>query len=162
MKRRQLVLAAAIAGALAVPASAHATTQGFSGSCQISGPIVPGRPITLIPVPEAHFSFSGSGTCSGGLPITVTLNNVGTLFDTCELGPDFGLQGLARIGSQNLNITINLARIAVAGPFLLTTPGGGLALGIAQFATTNPTDCISPGVRTATLTANFQTLTRLT
>ena len=162
MRLRQLLLAAVVAGALAVPAAAHATTQGFSGSCRVSGPIVPGRPITLLPVPEAHFSFSGSGTCSGGLPITVALKNVGTLFDTCELGPDFGLQGVATIGSQNLNITINLARIAVAGPFLLTTPGGGLALGFAQFAAANPTDCISPGVSTATLTASFQTLTPLT
>ena len=83
-------------------------------------------PITLIPVAGPHFSYSGTGTCSGGLPISVSFTNVATLFDTCELGPDFGLHGLARIGTQRLHITVNLARIAVAGPFILTTPHHGL------------------------------------
>jgi hypothetical protein len=115
-------------------------------------------PITLVPKAGAHFSYDGSGTCSGGLPITVRFTNVATLFDTCELGPDFALHGLATIGTRQLHITINLARLAVAGPFVLTTPHHGLALGIAQFATSNPTDCITPGVGAATLSANFQTV----
>jgi hypothetical protein len=158
MTIRRLILGAAVAGALTAPAAAHATTQGFSGSCQFSGPITPGRPITLIPVLGAHFSYSGSGTCSGGVPISVSFPNGSTLFDTCELGPDFGLHGLATIGTKKHHITVNLARVAVAGPFVLTTRHHGLALGVAQFATANPTDCLTPGVSAATLSANFQTV----
>jgi hypothetical protein len=157
MKLRQLILTAAAAGALAVPAAAHAA-PGFSGSCQFSGPITPGRPITLLPVLGAHFSYSGSGTCSGGVPISVSIPNGSTLFDTCELGPDFGLHGLATIGTQAHHVTVNLARVAVAGPFVLSTPHHGLALGIAQFSTANPADCLTPGVSAATLSANFQTV----
>lgn len=155
---RRLTLAAALAGALALPAAAHAKPQGFSGSCQFSGPISPMPPITLLPVPGAHFSYSGSGTCSDGQPITVTFTDVATLFDTCELGPDFGLHGLATIGSRQLHITVNLARLAIAGPFVLSTRHRGLALGVAQFSTADPTACLSPGVGAATLSANFQTV----
>lgn len=161
MSLRRLVLATALVCALGAPAAAPAaphSSAGFSGSCQFSGPITPMPPITLIPALGAHFSFSGSGTCSGGLPITVTFTNVGTLFDTCELGPDLDLHGLATIGRQKLHITVNLARVALAGPFVLTTPHHGLALGVAQFSTANPTGCITPGVSAATLSGNFQTL----
>lgn len=155
---RRFLLAALLAIAAAAPATAHANTKGFSGSCQFSGPISPMPPITLLPALGAHFSYSGSGTCTGGLPITVSFTNVATLFDTCELGPDLGLHGLATIGSQRLHITVNLARLAIAGPFVLSTRHHGLALGLAQFATANPTDCITPGVGAATLSANFQTV----
>jgi hypothetical protein len=164
---RRLLLAAVLALVSAAPAFArgraaptlaHGATPGFSGSCRFSGPISPMPPITLLPVPGAHFSYSGSGTCSGGVPITVTFTNVATLFDTCELGPDLGLHGLATIGTQQLHITINLARLAVAGPFALSTQHQGLALGVAEFATANPTDCLAPGVGAATLTANLQTV----
>lgn len=159
MKRIALLAAAVAAtlGAVLAPGSA-AASPAFSGSCQFSGPITPVPAITLIPLPGPHFSYEGTGTCTGGLPITVTFKNVATLFDTCELGPDFGLHGLATIGGQNLHITVNLARLAIAGPFVLTTPHHGLALGIAQFTTANPTDCISPGVASATLTGSFQTV----
>jgi hypothetical protein len=157
MTIRRLALAGALAAAVAAPAAAHAA-PGFSGSSQFSGPITPGRPITLIPVLGAHFSYSGSGTCSDGEPISVSFTNGSTLFDTCELGPDFGLHGLATIGTQQHHVTVNLARVAVAGPFVLTTRHHGLALGIAQFSTANPADCLTPGVTAATLSANFQTL----
>jgi hypothetical protein len=157
MTFRRFLLAAALAGALAAPAAAR-PSSGFSGSCQFSGPISPGRPITLLPVLGAHFSYSGSGSCSGGVPITVSFTNATTLFDTCELGPDFGLHGLARIGTVKHHITVNLARVALAGPFVLTTSHHGLAFGAAQFSTASPTDCLTPGVSTASLSANFQTV----
>src|SRR5437764_7327298 len=81
-------------GSAAVAAPAPAT---FAGSCSFAGPISPGRPITLLPVPTAHFSYSGRGTCDGSLdgrpvrsaPLTVSFTDVTTLFDTCEFGPDF-------------------------------------------------------------------------
>jgi hypothetical protein len=167
----------ALAGALlalalaASPAAADSAT--FSGGCQFAGPIFPGRPITIFPVPGAHFSYTGAGVCNGKLdaskiaaaPITVTFTNVSTLFDTCELGPDFNLHGLATISAggrvDSFAITVDLARLALVGPFLLTTPGGGLAIGLAQFTPANLagalTQCVSPGVATASLSARFNT-----
>jgi hypothetical protein len=134
-------------------------------------------PITVVPKPGAHFSYAGSGGCRGTLgghavdsaPIAVTFTNVSTLFDTCELGPDFGLRGVAVIGSGQgrgrFGITVNLARLAVAGPFLLTTADGGKALGVAQFQPQNqaaaPEQCLSGGIATATLQASFHTLSPL-
>lgn len=118
-------------------------------------------PITLVPESGARFSYQGAGTCTGGAPITVAFNDVGTVFDTCELGPDFGLHGTMAIGSQPFDITVNLPRLAVAGPFTLTTSDGGLASGVASFSTPSPTDCISSGVASATLSGSFQTLTPL-
>ena len=73
---------------------------GFSGSCHFSGPISPVPPITILPRPGAHFSYHGTGTCNTGQAITVTFTNVATLFDTCELGPDFNLHGAMTIGTR--------------------------------------------------------------
>ncbi len=145
---------------LASPSGA-ATRASFSGSCQFSGPITPMPPITAVPKPGAHFSYRGSGTCAGGAPITVTFTDVATLFDTCELGPDFNLHGSATIGRLRLAITINLARLALAGPFWLTAAGGGQAIGLAQFGASSPQQCVSPGIASATLSATFRTLSPL-
>jgi hypothetical protein len=168
-----------IVGAVAACAAsgASASTIGFTGSCQFAGPIAPSPPITVDPKPGAHFSYRGTGTCRGTLggasvsaaPITVTFTNVSTAFDTCEFGPDVNLQGQATIGSGAtealFTITINLARFALAGPFELTTPGGGRAAGVAQFAPPNaagaPSQCASSGIGTATLSGSFDTLAAL-
>jgi len=99
--------------------------------------------------------------------MTVTFDNVSTLFDTCQLGPDFNLDGDVRIASghpqtNTFDVTVNLARLALAGPFLLTTPGGGLALGVAQFTPGDPAaavqQCLSTGVDAASLSGTFSTL----
>jgi hypothetical protein len=157
----------AVALLLAIPAAAPAKTATFSGACQFAGPITPNPPITVAPQSGAHFSYRGSGTCKGTItgPITVTFTNVSTLFDTCELGPDIDLHGAATIGSgprrAGFKITINLARLAVTGPFALTTTGGGRAAGVAQFQPVNestaPQQCISGGINSASLAASFQT-----
>jgi len=160
MLTRTMKLATAlIVGALAAPVAAHA--RPFSGSCQFSGSITPMPPITLVPGPGAHFSYVGHGTCTGGLPITVRFTSVATLFDTCELGPDFDLHGRMRIGRRRSRITISLARLAVAGPFVLSDAAGGEGLGVAQFATSSPLLCLSSGIATATLSASFQTISPL-
>jgi hypothetical protein len=143
------------------------------GSCAFSGPITPNPPITFVPKPGAHFSYAGKGTCTGTLagapvqklPITVTFTNVATAFDTCELGPDFNLPGTLAVqaGGQmtDFPITINLARLALFGPFTLTTPGGGRAAGTAQFVPANAVgalvQCASSGIATATLSGSFTT-----
>ena len=153
--------------------SALPATRMLSGSCSFSGPITPNPPITLVPKPGAHFSYAGTGTCSGtfdgdavqALAITVTFTNVETAFDTCELGPDFNLSGTmaARAGGQTTDfpITINLARLALFGPFTLTTPGGGKASGTAQFEPANAigaiVQCATTGIATATLSGSFKT-----
>jgi hypothetical protein len=153
--------ALALAG-LALPAAAPARTVPFSGSCRIGGPISPQPPITAFPRLGARFSFSGTGTC-GPAPASLTFTNVTTLFDTCELGPDFGLRGTLRIGAARFAITVNLARLALAGPLLVTTARGGVAVGLAQFAPTGDPatalrSCAGAGIAAATLTARFRTL----
>lgn len=159
---RRCSIIAVLLMAAVLPASATAAKPAsFAGSCQFSGPITPMPPITLLPGPGAHFSYRGTGTCSGGVPITVTFRNVATLFDTCELGPDLNLRGVASIGSGRYAITIDLLRLAVAGPFTLTTRHDGRALGIAEFSTAAPQDCLIGGVATAVLSASFQTLSPL-
>jgi|SRR5947209_2585058 len=162
---------------LVMPSGASAATSSFSGSCQFSGPIKPTPPITLVPTPGAHFSYTGTGSCTGmlagasvsGAPISVTFSNVSTLFDTCELGPDVRLSGVAEIGSgrqrARFAITIDMARAVLVGPFALSASGGGQAAGVAQFQpgneSTAPQDCASGGVGSASLTASFQTLSPL-
>jgi hypothetical protein len=172
-------VAFAVVGGFAAtaPAVAGGETSSFSGSCAFSGPITPMPPITVVPHAGARFSYAGVGSCQGTLngvavaaaPMTVTFTNVATFFDTCEVGPDFNLQGTATIGtgaSRDLfAITINLARLALAGPFAVTTPGGGLGLGVATFQPPDPTAavqaCAGSGVATATLAGNFTTVTPL-
>jgi hypothetical protein len=175
--KRILVLLVCSVSALCGVAGASRGPVSFSGSCSFAGPISPAPPITVVPKPGAHFSYVGSGMCRGTLggasvdaaPITVTFTNVSTLFDTCELGPDFGLRGVALIGSgatrARFAVTVNLARLAVAGPFVLNASGGGSAAGVAQF---EPADtaaavqqCGADGVSKASLSAEFQTLAAL-
>jgi hypothetical protein len=172
-----LGLAVAIATAAAGAASAAAQPQTLSGSCQFSGPIQPNPPITVVPEPGAHFSYQGAGTCSGtfdgaattGASTSVTFTNVATAFDTCEFGPDFNLPGTMLVHSggmsANFAITINLARLALVGPFVLTTPGGGQALGTAQFTPPDAAQaigqCGGSGIGTATLSGSFNTLSPL-
>lgn len=167
----------AVLVAAPAPASAAAGSQTLSGSCQFSGPIQPNPPITAVPKPGAHFSYRGTGTCSGTLdgtqtnaaPTTVTFTNVATAFDTCELGPDFNLPGTMTVRSGQVTaefaITINLARLALAGPFALTTPGGGEGLGTAQFTPPNEAQaiqqCAGAGIGVATLSASFTTVSPL-
>jgi hypothetical protein len=165
--------AAFAAPAFAAPAPAAAPAQTLAGSCSFTGPITPNPPITVIPKPGAHFSYAGTGTCDGtfdgaavsAAPITVTFTNVATAFDTCELGPDFNLPGTlgVTVGSTSARfpITINLARLALFGPFTLTTPGGGRAAGTAQFEPANALQaviqCGASGIATATLAGRFTT-----
>lgn len=176
---RRLVLAG-IAGALlwALPAGAAVTLPpSFSGSCAFSGPITPKPPITVVPIPGPHFDYAGTGSCSGTLdgapvsaaPLTLTFTNVPTLFDTCELGPDFDLQGTMTIGTPPgrdlFAITVNLARVALAGPFAVTTEGNGLGVGVGQFspadASSAPQQCATTGVAAASLSGSFNTISPL-
>jgi hypothetical protein len=171
--RLSVAILATAASLAAVSTATAATAPTLSGSCQISGPIHPQPPITVIPVPGSHFSFLGTGTCSGMLdgaaitnaPATITFDNVSTLFDTCELGPDVNLPGVLTVGTDKFPFTLYLARAALAGPFLLTTSGNGLAVGVATFTPPNATtaiqDCAGAGIATATLAANFNTVTTL-
>jgi hypothetical protein len=166
-------------GAAAAVGRAHGAARRarapatFAGSCHFAGPIKLGRPITVVPVPGAHFSYAGAGTCTGALdgtkvaaaPLTVTFTDAMTLFDTCELGPDVGLHGVAAIGRDRFPIAVELARVLLAGPFLLSTPHGGRAAGIAQF---QPADvqasivqCGTTGVPAASLSGDFTTLRAL-
>ncbi len=169
--------AAVVAGCAGGAANASAAPASFSGSCQFAGPISPGRAITLVPVLGSHFSYRGSGACSGTLDgaavqsaaITVRFTDVSTLFDTCELGPDFDLRGTATIGTGAVRdtyvVVVNLPRLALFGPFVLSTGGGGLAAGLAQFAppdaSTAIQQCVAPGLSTASLSASFNTLAPL-
>jgi hypothetical protein len=178
VKRFSLLAAAVVLATSAVgTATAAAQPQTLTGSCSVSGPIEPNPPITIFPKPGAHFSYQGAGTCSGALDgaavsaaaTTLTFTNVATAFDTCELGPDFGLAGTMSLRAgdvtANFAITINLARLALVGPFALTTAGGGEALGTAQFTPPNEAtaiqDCLGSGISTATLSASFSTLSPL-
>ena len=166
------ILTTALAFAVMCPA-ASAQTATLSGSCSFSGPISPKPPITVVPKPGAHFSYAGKGACSGsfdgqavnGAPITLTFTNVQTAFDTCELGPDFNLHGTLAVASGGITadfpVTINLLRLALFGPFTVTTPDGGRAAGTAQFSPANAAGaivlCGSTGVATATLSGTFKT-----
>jgi hypothetical protein len=167
-----------LSGLVVLPAGAEpAAASSFSGSCKFSGPISPKPPITVVPKPGAHFSYSGTGTCSGTLdgaavsstPDAVTFTNVSTVFDTCEFGPDFDLAGRMLIGAGShraaFNITINLARLALVGPFVLSTTGKGQALGIATFTppstATGVQECGTTGIKLATLGASFNTTSPL-
>jgi hypothetical protein len=149
-----VVVASAI---LAGPASAAM----FSGGCKLSGPITPLPPITLVPRPNPHFDYAGSGVC-GGRPATLTFVRASTLFDTCELGPDFPLHGVLAIGASRFAVSIDLVRVALAGPFVVTTRGGGLGVGVASFNPGNQTaaieHCLGAGVGSASLSASFSTL----
>jgi hypothetical protein len=163
----------------AAPArDAPRTPATFSGSCQFGGPLSIGRPITVVPVPGAHFSYAGTGTCTGTLdgsavsaaPLTVTFPQESTLFDTCELGPDIGLTGVARIAAgrrvDRFDVRVDLARLALAGPFVLRTAHHGWAAGVAQFQPPGaPQDalaaCAGAGVATATLSASFSSIAPL-
>jgi hypothetical protein len=160
---------------LVAASQASAFTWGtFEGSCQVNGPIYPRPGITAFPQPNARAEYHGVGTCDGKLngdavtkaPARVDLPDQGILFDTCEFGPDVDLHGVLRVsgpsGPEDFQITIDLLRLAVAGPFLLTSPHSGRALGTAQFA---PKDqaaavqgCGVGGVTDASLAASFNTL----
>jgi hypothetical protein len=169
--RGYLVALTVAVGALTGPTNASAAT--FSGNCSFSGPLTIPRPITIVPVLGAHFSFQGSGACNGKLsgatvasaPLTLTFTDASTLFDTCELGPDFPLRGVMTIGAARFDATVDLLRLALAGPFAITTPGGGLGAGVAQFepasAAAALTQCVSTGVTQATLAGRFATVTPL-
>lgn len=157
-----IVAVAAACAAFAGPASGAGVT--FSGSCQFSGTITPEPPITVVPRPGPHFDYAGSGVCAG-TPATLTFAQASTAFDTCELGPDFPLHGVLAIGTAQFAVTVDLARIALVGPLLVTTDGGGLAAGAASFdpgdQTTAIENCLGAGVATASLSANFSTLSPL-
>ena len=172
------VAALSLVAAAASPASASdAAPASFSGTCQFGGPLTIPRPITIIPVLGAHFSYAGTGTCNGKLDgaatptaaITVTFDNASTLFDTCELGPDFPLSGVATIAAGGataaFDVTVYLVRVALAGPFTLTTPQRGLAAGVASFmpadAAAAVQQCAVAGVATATLSATLVTVSPL-
>jgi hypothetical protein len=173
MRARALAALAALALALALTPSASAAPSRLDGSCSFAGPIKPTPPITLIPRSGAHFSFNGSGHCDGHLdgvalsaaPVAVTFTNVETVFDTCELGPDVNLHGTLTVAASHFEVTVDLARLVLAGPLRLTTTGGGLALGSAQFqpgdSSTAPQQCVGAGVDNATLAASFTTLAPL-
>src|ERR1700694_6031061 len=101
-------LGAAVAACLLGPPSAAAAApSAFEGHCNLAGPIMPTPPITVVPVPNPHFSFQGTGACDGKLggdpvsaaPATIAFKDVTTSFDTCELGPDLGLHGILVIGA---------------------------------------------------------------
>jgi hypothetical protein len=166
---RASALAAFAALALMLAASASASTSYLDGSCSFAGPIKPTPPITVIPHSGARFSFSGSGRCDGhldgaaisGAPIAVTFNDVQTVFDTCELGPDVNLHGTLTVATSRFEVIVDLARLALAGPLRLTTTGGGLALGSAQFQpgdfSTAPQECGGAGLDNASLMASFTT-----
>ncbi len=178
-----LLVTLAMAGAggvAAVGAGSAAADAGpgtFSGRCQFSGPIIPSPPITVVPKSGSGFSYAGTGTCTGTLdattvsaaPVTVSFAHDSTLFDTCEFGPDVGLAGEMVIGAgadrAQFAITINLARLALAGPFALDTTGGGAGLGTATFTPPSPTgavqQCAVTGIATATLAGNFTTTAQL-
>jgi hypothetical protein len=153
---RRVAVVASIAAAIAAAPAAKAATRpppasivhSFSGSCEISGPISPNPGITVVPRPGSRFSFHGSGSCVGlldkrtrerTLSARIDFVDVTTLFDTCELGPDFDLHGVLTIAPPHgrparIRITLNLARLAVVGPFQIRGAGGGVARGIAQFS----------------------------
>jgi hypothetical protein len=181
-RRRAGWLAAAVAtlaAAANLPAAAASVRApaAFTGSCQFAGPITPKPGITVVPLPGPHFDYSGTGTCNGTLdaapvtaaPLTVTFTNVAALFDTCELGPDFDLHGVAAIGPPGgralFEIAVNLARLALVGPFALTTTGNGLAVGTAQFNPADPASapqqCATTGISAASLSASVNTLAPL-
>lgn len=173
-----VALWAAVASLALAAAACASQRSAFVGSCRFSGPISPTPAITVLPRAGPHFSYSGVGTCDGALdaaqvkatPLTVGFTNVATIFDTCELGPDFDLHGLIAIGPAGkralFDITVNLARLALAGPLALTTPGGGRAVGVAQFDPADPSSapqrCATTGVGAASLAASFDTLSALT
>ena len=183
MKRpslHQAILAVAIAGLLGMTPSAGAATHSFSGSCDISGPIAPDPGITAVPRPGARFSFHGTGHCLGRLDgrpkrtmkVRLDFVDVKTLFDTCELGPDFGLRGPLTMRRRpgrwvRFPITLDLARLAIAGPLALRAAGGGLAVGLAQFTPADPRQALfqcggaGGGLTDARLTASMHTLSPL-
>jgi hypothetical protein len=119
-------------------------------------------PITVFPRPGAHFDYSGTGVC-GAQAATLSFVDASTLFDTCELGPDLPLTGTMTIGSDRFTVTVDLLRLALAGPFLVTTRGGGLGAGVATFTPpgnqlTAAEACAGAGIATASLSANFSTI----
>jgi hypothetical protein len=165
------VVAASLAAASQASAFGWST---FEGSCQVNGPIYPRPGITAFPQPSARAEYHGVGTCDGKLngtaishaPARIDMPDQGILFDTCEFGPDVDLHGILQVsgpsGPEDFKITIDLLRLAVAGPFLLTGPHSGRALGTAQFT---PKDqaaavqgCGAGGVTDASLAASFNTL----
>jgi hypothetical protein len=93
-------------------------------------------------------------------------------FDTCELGPDVGIPATLLIRTRRKRfaefpLTLDMVRIATAGPFALRGPHDGIAVGIAQLI---PPDqaaavaaCADPsgGLVDAQLAARFQTLSPL-
>src|SRR3954454_8679959 len=183
--------AIAVAGCvaiLAVPAGAaprhHPATDPhtFSGSCDIAGPISPMPGITVVPKQGARFSFHGSGKCVGLLDArrrertmdaAIDFIDVTTLFDTCELGPDFNLHGVLTISpprgpAAQIPIVLNLARLAVIGPFVVKGESGGQGSGTARFAPDDMQAAVTQcggadgGVTAATLSASFTTSSALT
>jgi hypothetical protein len=168
-RKPSILLVAVVALAAFTPAaSGHASS--FSGSCKLTGPITPLPPITIVPRPGPHFDYLGAGACHGKLdgaavtaaPAALAFDHASTLFDTCELGPDFPLRGSMTIGGDRFAVTIDLLRAALAGPFAISTAGGGLGVGVASFNPGSPivalSECVKGGVATASLAANFSTL----
>lgn len=175
MRRLVALLAFLGLGLLATPASG-APSRAFEGRCEIAGPIVPEDPINVFPRLGARFSFHGKGTCDGtlrnqvreGLRARLDAHRAQTPFDSCELGPDLGIPvtlAIRRAPRRWLRypLTLELARIATFGPFLLHGAGGGWAHGTAELVPADLNqalaECGDPagGIRAADLVAAFET-----
>jgi hypothetical protein len=170
---------ALLIASITTPASASAT-RTFEGTCEVSGPIVPERPVNLIPRIGARASYRGHGTCQGRLDaraartwkVRVRVDDADILFDTCELGPDIGIPAtmLIRVRRKRVAefpLTLDMVRVATAGPVLIRGPHDGAAFGLAQLI---PADqaaavaaCADPngGLSDAALAASFRTLSPL-
>jgi hypothetical protein len=181
MPRSLLCLALALLGSACFTGGASAATPlSFDGSCEIAGPIEPEQPINVLPRPGARFSFTGKGSCSGTLSGTarnrlrarVEVVGAETLFDTCELGPDFGVRTMLRIRRARKRwvrfpLTLEMPRVLTVGVFLLHGPEGGRAFGQAELVPPDAAaairDCgdLAGGITTATLEASFRTVSPL-
>lgn len=181
MDARRLALALAVMAlaAISTPASASAA-RTFEGACEVTGPIEPERPVNLVPRIGARASYRGHGTCDGRLDdrrprtwkVRVRIDDADILFDTCELGPDIGIPAtlLIRVRRKRIaefQLTLDMVRVATAGPFVLRGPHDGVAFGTAQLIPADQAaavaDCANPngGLADAKLAASFGTLSPL-
>ena len=137
---RKTLLAAALAvGALALPATAGATT--FAGDCSIKGSASFTKPLTAV-LGANGFVFTGTGTCTGtldgtavsGAAIAAQVSNSGAYL-SCAVSGSMGGPGTLTFTASGKVLKFNLDQLGVLTevPFRITGATSGLALGEASF-----------------------------
>jgi hypothetical protein len=178
---KKVLLAGVLAGALALPAGASATT--LSGDCSLAGTATFTQPLTGL-IAGNGFVFDGKGTCTGTLDGKAITDREGLAkvvndgaYLSCAASGSMGGDGTltfvnGKLDStvqptdppdppdQVLKFTLDQLGVATEVPFRIQGKNAGLALGEASFrdsaGAATAQDCVGNGVKSLGFTADVR------